>query len=85
MSMNGKLYALHGGGDWADASAEYIVIPDCIDLSAQRSLYRDWYNNEYCRTLRSGGKAEYMTFKDWLILAGATEATENEIVIIDDN
>lgn len=42
------LLAIHGGGDWADASAHYIMLPTDVDIKDVKKAWRVWYRGTYC-------------------------------------
>ncbi len=71
-----KVIAIHGG-DWYDASADYVVLPDGVDINAEHKEYRKWYDDEYIPALRAGKKPEYKTFVLWLISRGATKPADD--------
>ena len=33
--MSQKITAIHGGGDWCDASAEYLILPPGMDIEKE--------------------------------------------------
>lgn len=43
---------LLGGGDWADASAELLQVPDNITLEEAKTACYKWYNTEYLPALQ---------------------------------
>jgi len=71
-----KLIAIHGGGDWADASAEYLMLPEGMDANQEHWKYKQAMQGKV------GG--EYKSFCDWLKERGAREPTNDELEIIDD-
>jgi hypothetical protein len=79
-----KITAIHGGGDWYDASADYLVIPPDMDLDAQKAAWRVWYSTHYRPALRGGPRVEYIPFVQWVIANGGREATEDEIEVYED-
>lgn len=79
-----KITALHGGGDWADASAQYLVLPDGLDIEAEAAKRNTWYRNEYCPALRSGKSIEYLSLYDWLKRAGARDPLPEELTIYEE-
>ena len=94
-----RLVAIHGGGDWADASAEYLIVPPGVNLEAEYEARKVWYRDTYCPAYRAwqdgeGRKhwddptrersPEYLSFFQWLIRhCGAREATD-EIEVFED-
>lgn len=75
-----NLIAIHGGGDWADASADYLIMPEGISVSDEREKWSSLYKNDY---LPGKNDLPYMTFPEWLIKSGAKKATPEEITIYD--
>jgi len=84
-----KITAIHGGGDWTDASAEYLVIPNGVDVEEEMKKRREWYREEYCPALRALGRGdkhpEYVTLFDWLKRLGATEPSDKQLEIVCDD
>jgi hypothetical protein len=64
-----KIIAIHSGGDWYDASADYLVLPEGVNLDEERHL---WQRN--CRG---------MTFTEWLMKLGARNVTDDELEVVD--
>jgi hypothetical protein len=79
-----KITAIHGGGDWYDASAEYLVLPDGMDIKAEASAWRVWYDTEYCPALRANKRPEYVTLYEWLKRKGARDPGDDELQGFDD-
>ena len=75
-----KLAAIMGGGDWADASVDHLLIPDDMKLEVEKDRWNWWYQNVYVLDIHVSGKVRYISFTDWLKQHGAKEATENEII-----
>jgi len=80
-----KITAIHGGGDWNDASAEYLVVPEGIDVEDENRKRAKWYRNEYLLSLRNGEKPQFIDLVAWLEKLGAREPTGNELEIVDDD
>ena len=72
-----KITAIHGGGDWHDASAEYLIVPENINIEQEKNKWEEWYRTEYCNH-----NIEFINFKQWLINLGARETTDDELEII---
>lgn len=79
-----KITAIHGGGDWHDASAEYLVLPDGVDIAAEHAAWRAWYETEYCPGLRGGARVEYVDLVQWLKRKGAREPGDGELHVFYD-
>lgn len=80
MEPKTKLIAVLGGGDWADASVDHLVIPENVDIENEKNKRQKWYNEEYRRGM------EYYSFPEWLIkFCGARRANENEITETEDD
>ncbi len=89
-----RLVAVLGGGDWADASVDHLVIPVGVDLEAAKQAYQQWYREVYCTQpnmyVHAGvpdpDRIEYLTFTAWLQTHhGAREATESDIEVFQDD
>ena len=79
-----KITAVEGGGDWADASVEYLVLPEGCDATQALEDWRIWYNKQYKPAFREGKKPKYLTFVEWLIAEGAREPTDEELEVVSD-
>ena len=73
-----KITAMHSGGDWYDASAEYLILPDGLDVAATELKWQHWYNTEYKGRL---DETKYVSLIDWLKALGAREPTDDELEI----
>ena len=71
--MMTKITAIHSGGDWYDASAEYIILPAGADI---QMLYADYYR---CQNRKR------ITFHDWLLDHGGRCASEDELEVFDED
>jgi hypothetical protein len=80
MTEKTKLVALMGGGDWADASVDHLVIPESMNLDEQKQAWRKWYDEEYCPALHRNEKPTYLGLSEWLVKNGARKATETDVV-----
>ena len=74
-SSREKLVAVHSGGDWYDANADYVVVPVDLDVQKQYEAWRDWYQNVYRKSFwrTSVGprtNVKYQSFNEWLAKAG---------------
>ncbi len=73
-----KITAIHSGGDWADASAHYLVLPDGLDIGAERKKWKQSYEKEY----RSDSTTIlYVDFYEWLKKAGARDPLPDELTV----
>jgi hypothetical protein len=79
-----KVWALHGGGDWADASANYLVLPDGVDIAAEKQKWDEWYRKVYCGKRNTDNAIKYKTFYTWLVDLGTREPTVEELEIFSD-
>lgn len=67
-----KILLLTGGGDWADASVDALVVPEGRDVNQDLMGHPGW---------RKGGP-----LRAWLIEQyGYREPTEDEVVMADDD
>jgi len=67
----GKTVAIMGGGDWADASVDHLVIPSDMDID---QAYNDYYT-DICRP-----NARWVSFVEWLMQHGARDTTDDEVL-----
>jgi hypothetical protein len=69
-----KITAIHAGGDWYDACAYYLVLPEGLNAEA---LYDKWI--EFLRT--SNG---VISFEEWAVEhQGARYPTAEEFELVD--
>lgn len=78
-----KITAIHGGGDWADASADYLIVPESVNIENEKILWRDWYHKVYCPSINTPNKLSYIGFVDWLKKLGAREPAKSELEIVE--
>ena len=77
-----ELVAIEGGGDWADASVDYLVVPLGVDIKTEENKRQkyivirnkrrdwDWMLNKY----------PYLSLSAWLIKhCGARVTTDDDI------
>lgn len=70
--------AIHSGEDWYDASANYVVLPEGMDVQAENKAYYNWLHNVY----RPKGTIPFRTFSQWLIdFRGARYPTDDELQV----
>jgi hypothetical protein len=75
----GMITAILGGGDWADASVNFVVLADGKTIEELHGQYREWYKTYEC------GQDRFYTFKEWLMkFAGAVEPTDDQLQIYED-
>lgn len=79
-----KIWAIHSGGDWADAGASYLILPEGMDIAAQKAEWQKWYRDVYCSKLNSTNKVKYQSFYGWLIERGATEPPTDQLEVFED-
>lgn len=72
--------AIHSGGDWYDASADYLVLPPGIDYAVEEQNWQKWYK-EYDLARRRGCNPVYLTLIEWLEQLGARGPTDEELTI----
>ena len=61
-----KITAIMGGGDWADASVDHLVLPGDWDIVEKNREYQD----------AGGYRGTRMFFVEWLIGQGARRALD---------
>jgi len=59
-----KVWAIEGGGDWADASVVLVVTEFAVDMNSLHKKYMEWYN------VWDRKKEPYQSFDQWLIKNG---------------
>ncbi len=75
-----RLFAIMGGGDWADASVDHVLIPEGMDLDAEKLAHDEWYRRVYVPGLNGEiPKVEYLSLVGWLLTRGATKPGEDVI------
>ena len=63
-----------GGGD---ASVEYLVLPDGMDIEKEHAAYREWY-----RTYVAGQPHhQYKSLIQWLLERGARTPSDDELEV----
>jgi len=77
-----KITAIHSGGDWYDASADYLILPEGMDITQEETAHRRWYDIEYIPNLSTPHRIGYISFVDWLKLKGAVEPTDDQLEIV---
>lgn len=72
-----KLVAILGGGDWADASVDFLMLPDDINLDDAKQAWREWY-----RTYDPYAKPTYMPFVEFVKKRySATEPDDTQLTV----
>jgi len=79
-----KITAIHGGGDWSDATANYLVLPEGIDAEKEVEKRRKWYHEEYVPALKRKENPKYIDMMEWLKNLGAREPMKEELEIVED-
>ena len=80
-----KITAIHGGGDWYDASADYLILPEGMEFEAEKAAREKWYRDEYLPAMRRGEKPEYVSMVDWLRKRGAVEPADDQLTVVNDD
>jgi len=76
-----QITAIHDGGDWYDASADYLILPAGIDFATEKQKWQKWYKTEFCPAWQRGEGPVYLNIVDWLKALGAREPTDEELTI----
>ena len=77
-----KIVAILGGGDWADASVDHVVLPDNANLEELHKRWYDWYRNHYCPSMDT---KNYINFVDFVIReTKGREATSDDLEVYQD-
>jgi hypothetical protein len=75
-----KHVAILGGGDWADASVDFIKIDPNANMEAYNREYIAWYGQYLHEYRNTNKKPKYYTFAEWLVeFKGATKDDEIEV------
>jgi hypothetical protein len=79
-----KLHAILGGGDWTDASVDHLLIPDGMDLEAEKVAWRKWYDETYLPGMRGAmlPRVPYQEWVEWLLERGAVRAGPEHITVL---
>jgi hypothetical protein len=72
-----RIVAILGGGDWADASVDHLVIPEGMKLAEMKAIYDDWYQSEYLPMRPDQPK--FISFTEYLKQQGARSTTSEEV------
>ncbi len=80
-----KIIAIHGGSDWYDAFADYVILPAGMDIEKAAANRRKWYKDVYRPAVRQGKRPKCFTLSEWLLFHGAREPTEDELEIFCDD
>ena len=74
-----KITAIHSGGDWTDASADYLILPLGMDIEKEANARSKWYREEY---LTKKDK-KFVTLTEWCLNRGARIPNHKELEIYD--
>lgn len=77
-----KITAIEGGGDWTDASVQYLVLPDGMDIGTE-AMRRDLWLRMLKAPLADGGYSVrfYISLFDWLVERGARIPNDDELTV----
>jgi len=79
--MSPKITAIHSGGDWYDASADYVILPDGITIEDEREAWRHWYETIYLVQSNRGTCPGYKTLADFVLERGGRIPQNDELEI----
>lgn len=86
-----RLVAIEGGEDWSDASVDYLVVPDEVNLDVARAAQRHWYELVYLPAFRAHANnrspfiVAYLGLPQFLIeYYGARNAEDSDIEVFSD-
>ena len=87
-----KIYAIMGGGDWADASVGFVVGEVGFDLEKEKQAHAEYdeaRNQEMRKSQNNGtmfyvrmkedGVRPYISLEDWLLSHGGRKPTNDEV------
>lgn len=72
-----RIVALLGGGDWADASIDHLVVPKNMNLETVKKEWDRWYREVYVPD--PNPKKIYKSLAQFMKERGAREATDREV------
>ncbi len=79
------LVAILGGGDWADASVDFLRVPLSVDLQKEYDKYQDYDAHRFDADGNRVKDVPYMSFDEWLIKkAGSEKAGQEYIYVLSD-
>jgi len=84
MKPTERIYAILGGGDWADASVDHVVLDKDVDLEKMAREWHDWYQRIYIPALRAGESLAYLDLADWLLENGGRETDVDELMCVEE-
>jgi len=67
-----------GGG------AEYLKIPDNMNLDKCIADWRQWYDEIYRPNRLDERPVQFISFTEWLLDKGAVRTTDDDIIFVDD-
>ena len=74
-----KIWAICGGGDWYDASIDYLILPNEMNIETEKKLYNHKMQEHYLAN-RNGRESKYPgTFVEHLISRGAIEPSDEQL------
>lgn len=77
--MSKKIWAICGGADWYDASVDYLILPDGMDIEVERKK-RDHKMQEYHLGNKNGRETAWPgTFVEHLVSKGAVGPAEKQL------
>lgn len=80
-----KITAIHSGGDWADACANYVILPDGTTIENESIAWRHWYNTTYVKGLTYGPSIKYKTLVDFILERGGRIPRDDELEVFTDD
>ena len=75
-----KITAIHSGGDWNDASAEYLILPPGMKIDDEKKAWQEWYIKLYM----TNKDKKFVTLFGWCLQRGAQIPDDNELEIFCD-
>ena len=74
-----KLIAVMSGGDWCDASVNFLVLPDGMDLEQQKILYSKYLEHRRKIFMEENESLPYWSLAEWFERGGAI-TPEDDII-----
>jgi len=79
-----KITAIHSGSDWADAHADYVILPNGTTIEKEVAAWDRWYRDVYTMSLRLKQHVKYKTLAELILERGGRVPNDDELEIFDD-
>jgi hypothetical protein len=79
IKVDGKRLVSILQGEEAEVQYDLLLIPEEVDVDAERAAWTEWRTTKYQPARRTGNPIQFVTFAEWLLSHGAIEA-EHEVI-----